>query len=86
MGFFSDLLRPTADPRPDLDADAIWEKIERANLPRCRISEEAALLLRQKLAADLGRSLGTTPLPGDINGTVIEVDDELPGITVEACA
>ena len=86
MGFFSNLLQPASDPRPDLDADAVWEEIERAHAPRCRISKEAALLIRQKLVADLGRTLGSTPLPCDINGTEIVVDGELSGITVEVSA
>ena len=77
---------PRSDNRPDLDADSIWEQIERANAPMCRISKEAALLIRQKLASDLGRTLGNTPLPVDINGSEIVVDGELSGITVEVCA
>lgn len=74
---------PRSDNRPDLDADAIWEQIERANAPSCRVSTAAAMLIRQKMASDLGRTLGNTPFPCDINGTAMVIDGELSGTTVE---
>ena len=86
MGFFSNLLMPANRPEPKCapDADDIWEQIERADGDTCRVSKSAALMIRKKLAEDLGRSFGDTPLPGSINGTEIIVDSELIGITVEA--
>ena len=86
MGFFSNLLQPAKRTEPTCapDADDIWEQIERAEGDACRVSKSAALMIRKKMAEDLGRTFGNTPLPASINGTEIIVDSELTGITVEA--